>query len=200
MTLEQWWDCFQWQWSNPEEYGWIQNELWYNMPNKAQSNPVHIIWDTVYIMLGPGAHPTPGGGTRSEKWWRCAAGRWKLDPKRSREKWNLGPKRSNSVRIGSFNTTKDRFGVGGWEKIPQKDRARSCQSEKRGSKPRHICITHHIGSTPPGIPPMIFRSNSKVDQHLHCSGFKYTLQITMKFCTHHDSVTVLACAKFCCDH
>ena len=35
-------------------------------------------------------------------------------------------------------------------KIPQKDRARSCQSEKRGSKPRHICITHHIGSTPPG--------------------------------------------------
>ena len=93
--------------------------------------------------------PPPGGGTRSEKWWGCAAGRWKLDPKRSREKWNLGPKRSNSVRIGSFNTTKDRFGVGGWEKIPQKDRARSCQSEKRGSKPRHICITHHIGSTPP---------------------------------------------------
>ena len=88
--------------------------------------------------------------TRSEKWWGCAAGRWKLDPKRSREKWNLGPKRSNSVRIGSFNTPKDRFGVGGWEKIPQKDCARSCQSEKRGSKPRHICITHHIGSTPPG--------------------------------------------------
>ena len=74
-----------------------------------------------------------------------------MDPKRSREKWNLGPKRSNSVRIGSFNTPKDRFGVGGWEKIPQKDRARSCQSEKRGSKPRHICITHHIGSTPPGL-------------------------------------------------
>ena len=91
-----------------------------------------------------------GGGTRSENWWGCAAGRWKLDPKRSREKWNLGPKRSNSLRIGSFNTPKDRFGVGGWEKIPQKDRARSCQSEKkRGSKPRHICITHHIGSTPP---------------------------------------------------
>ena len=94
-----------------------------------------------------------GGGTRSEKWWACAAGHWKLDPKRSREKWNLGPKRSNSVRIGSFNTTKDRFGVGGWEKIPQKDRARSCQSEKRGSKPRHICITHHIGSTPSPPPP-----------------------------------------------
>ena len=95
-------------------------------------------------------HSVTRGGTRSKKWWGCAPGRWKLDPKRSREKWNLGPKRSNSVRIGSFNTPKDRFGVGGWEKIPQKDRARSCQSEKRGSKPRHICITHHIGSTPPG--------------------------------------------------
>ena len=93
------------------------------------------------------------GGTRSENWWGCAAGRWKLDPKRSREKWNLGPKRSNSLRIGSFNTPKDRFGVGGWEKIPQKDRARSCQSEKRGSKPRHICITHHIVSTPHGTWP-----------------------------------------------
>ena len=99
--------------------------------------------------VGWGFNPGGGGGTRSEKWWGCATGRWKLDPKRSREKWNLGPKRSNSVRIGSFNTPKDRFGVGGWEKIPQKDRARSCQSEKRGSKPRHICITHHIGSTPP---------------------------------------------------
>ena len=101
----------------------------------------------------PGGGGGGGGGTRSEKWWGCAAGHWKLDPKRSREKWNLGPKRSNCVRIGSFNTTKDRFGVGGWEKIPQKDRARSCQSEKRGSKPRHICITHHIGSTPPPPPP-----------------------------------------------
>ena len=98
-----------------------------------------------HVSLGWG----PRGGTRSENWWGCAAGRWKLDPKRSREKWNLGPKRSNYLRIGSFNTPKDRFGVGGWEKIPKKDRARSCQSEKRGSKPRHICITHHIGSTPP---------------------------------------------------
>ena len=31
----------------------------------------------------------------------------------SREKLNLGPKRSDSVRIGSFNTQKDSFGVGG---------------------------------------------------------------------------------------
>ena len=90
-----------------------------------------------------------GGGTRPENWWGCAAGRWKLDPKRSRKKLNLWPKRSIFVKIGSFCTPKDSFAVGGWEKVPQKDRARSCQSEKRGSKPRHICITHHIGSTPP---------------------------------------------------
>ena len=90
-----------------------------------------------------------GGGTRPENWWGCAAGRWKLDPKRSRKKLNLGPKRLIFVKIGSFCTPKDSFAVGGWEKVPQKDRARSCQSEKRGSKPRHICITHHIGSTPP---------------------------------------------------
>ena len=95
----------------------------------------------------------PGGGTRPENWWGCAAGRWKLDPKRSRKKLNLGPKRSIFVKIGSFCTPKDSFAVGGWEKVPQKDRARSCQSEKRGSKPRHICITHHIGSTPPPPPP-----------------------------------------------
>ena len=96
-------------------------------------------------------HIAPGGSNRSENWWGCAAGRWNLDPKRLREKWNLGPKRSNSVRIGSFNTPKDRFGVGGWEKIPQKDRVQSSQCQKRGSKRRHIHITQYRGSTLPGI-------------------------------------------------
>ena len=91
-----------------------------------------------------------GGGTRSENWRGCAAGRWKLGPKRSREKLNLGPKRSNSVRTGSFNTPKDRFRVGGWEKIPQKDRVQASECQKRGSKRRHIHITQHRGSTLPG--------------------------------------------------
>ena len=94
--------------------------------------------------------PNPGGGTRSENWWGCAAGCWNLDPKRSREKWNLGPKRSNSVRIGSFNTPKDHLGVGGWDKIPHKDRVQSSECQKRGSKRRHIHITQHRGSTLPG--------------------------------------------------
>ena len=61
-----------------------------------------------------------GGGTRPENWWGCAAGRWKLDPKRSRKKLNLGPKRSIFVKIGSFCTPKDSFAVGGWEKYPKK--------------------------------------------------------------------------------
>ena len=90
----------------------------------------------------------PGGGTRSENCCGCAAGHWKLDPKRSREKWYFGAKK---IEFCEDLYPKDRFCVGGWEKTPQKDRARSCQSEKRGSKPRHICITHHIGSTPPGV-------------------------------------------------
>ena len=60
------------------------------------------------------------GGSRSENRWGRAGGYWKLDPKRSRPKGNLGPKRSNSVRIGSFSTPKDRFCVGEWEKVPQK--------------------------------------------------------------------------------
>ena len=41
--------------------------------------------------------------------------RWplKIGPKKIEGKLNLGPKRSNSLRICSFNTPKDRFGVGG---------------------------------------------------------------------------------------
>ena len=82
-----------------------------------------------------------GGGTRPENWWGCAAGRWKLDPKRSRKKLNLGPKRSIFVKIGSFCTPRDSFAVGGWEKVPQKDRARSCPPPP---------------PPPPGIEPCLF--------------------------------------------
>ena len=49
------------------------------------------------------------------------------------------------------------------------------------------------------VPLTIFRSNSKFDQILQCSGLKCTLPITTKFCTRHDSVTVVTCAKFLCD-
>ena len=86
------------------------------------------------------------GGTRSENCWGCAVGHWKLDPKRSRGKWYFGAKK---IEFCEDLYPKDRFCVGGWEKTPQKDRVWYPEAQKRGSKPRHICITHHIGSTPP---------------------------------------------------
>ena len=36
----------------------------------------------------------------------------KIGPKKIEAKREFGPKRSNSVRIGSFSTPKDGFGVG----------------------------------------------------------------------------------------
>ena len=91
-----WWLTARWQhtitWPNTDQYLWC------------------------YIR----ADSRPWGGTRPENWWGCAAGRWKLDPKRSRKKLNLGPKRSIFVKIGSFCTPKDSFAVGGWEKYPKK--------------------------------------------------------------------------------
>ena len=71
------------------------------------------------------------GGGGSEKLMGCAAGHWKFDPKRSREKWDLRPKRSNFVRIDSSNTPKDSFGIDGWEKVPQKDRVQSPECQTR---------------------------------------------------------------------
>ena len=49
------------------------------------------------------------------------------------------------------------------------------------------------------VPLTIFRPNSKFDQNLQCSSLKCILPTTTKFCTRHDSVTVVTCAKFRCD-
>ena len=57
--------------------------------------------------------------------------------------------------------------------------------------------TQSCGQAP--VPLTIFRSNSKFDQHLQCSGLKYPPPITTKFSTRHDSYTVVTCAKFHCD-
>ena len=43
------------------------------------------------------------------------------------------------------------------------------------------------------------RSNSKFNKNLGCSGLKYAQTIKTKFCTGHDSATVVTCTKFCCD-
>ena len=45
----------------------------------------------------------------------------------------------------------------------------------------------------------IFRSNSKFDENSKHSSVTYTRPITTIFCTHHDSVTVVTCAKYRCD-
>ena len=39
----------------------------------------------------------------------------------------------------------------------------------------------------------------EIRPNLQCYGLKYTVQITTKFCTRHDSINVVTCAKFCCD-
>ena len=60
--------------------------------------------------------------------------RWplKIGPKEIEGKMEFGAKNSISVRIGSFNTPKDRFGVGGWEKVPQKIEFNPQNVNKRG--------------------------------------------------------------------
>ena len=40
---------------------------------------------------------------------------------------------------------------------------------------------------------------SKFDKNFECSCLKYSQPITTQFCTRHDSVTVVTCAKFRCD-
>ena len=49
------------------------------------------------------------------------------------------------------------------------------------------------------VPLRIFRSNSKFDENSKHSSVKYTWPITTIFCTRHDSVTVVTCAKYRCD-
>ena len=46
------------------------------------------------------------------------------------------------------------------------------------------------------VPLTIFRSNSKFDQILERCGLKMCLTDPAKFCTRHDSVTLVTCAKF----
>ena len=49
------------------------------------------------------------------------------------------------------------------------------------------------------VPLSIFRSNSKFDENSKHSSFEYARPITTIFCTRHDSVTVVTCAKYRCD-
>ena len=49
------------------------------------------------------------------------------------------------------------------------------------------------------VPLSIFRSNSKFDENSKHSSVIYTWPFTTIFCTRHDSVTVVTCAKYRCD-
>ena len=60
-----------------------------------------------------------------------------------------------------------------------------------------ICNIDDISQAP--VPLSIFRSNSKFDENSKHSSVKYTRPITTIFCTRHDSVTVVTCAKYRCD-
>ena len=63
----------------------------------------------------------------------------------------------------------------------------------------HLCVLPIPTADQGPIPLMIFRSNLKFNQNLQCSDLKGTLSTKTKFCTRHDSATVLTCAKFHCD-
>ena len=60
-----------------------------------------------------------------------------------------------------------------------------------------IGISPELGQAP--VLLSIFRSNSKFDENSKHSSVKYTQPIATIFCTRHDSVTVLTCAKYRCD-
>ena len=49
------------------------------------------------------------------------------------------------------------------------------------------------------VPLTIFQWNSKYDQNFECSNLDYAELIATKFCTQHDSYTVVMCTNFCCD-
>ena len=63
----------------------------------------------------------------------------------------------------------------------------------------YLSYTHtsHIKQAP--VPLTVFQSNSKFDQNFECCCSKHVQSISTEFCTCHDSVTVVTCAKFCCD-
>ena len=61
----------------------------------------------------------------------------------------------------------------------------------------YMRMLHTSGQAP--VPLSIFRSNSKFDENSKHSSVKYTWPITTIFCTRHDSVTVVTCAKYRCD-
>ena len=94
---------------------------------------------------GGGGGGGGGGATQSENRWRCATGRWKLDPKWLSRKWNLiGAKKLNPARIGTLNY---RFDVGGWGKEHKKTLFNP-QKVKIGGQNGATYVSHSIEGVP----------------------------------------------------
>ena len=68
----------------------------------------------------------------------------------------------------------------------------------RLKSPAPLLFTQPFSQAQAPVPLSIFRSNSKFDQNWKDSSLKYTWPITKIFCTRHDSVTVVTCAKYLC--
>ena len=90
-----------------------------------------------------------------------------------------------------------------FKKVPGPPPNLSASGWRTGSNLEH-CFNHWrvimvvAGGLAP-VPLSIFRSNSKFDENSKHSSVKYTRPITTIFCTRHDSVTVVTCAKYRCD-
>ena len=61
-----------------------------------------------------------------------------------------------------------------------------------------FCNTHRKWVLAP-VPLTVFRPNSKFNDISQCSCSSYIGPTTSKFCTRHNSNTVVMCAKFLCD-
>ena len=90
---------------------------------------------------------------------------------RATENWTL--KIEAKMELGALNiwfwkdgTPQNRFGLGGWKKVPPKNILFNPQKAKKmggggggggggGAKRRHTCITQHRGSALPGAKPMV---------------------------------------------
>ena len=76
------------------------------------------------------------------------------------------------------------------------ERSRDCHVVRISIHGNHVLRLLLLAALAP-VPLSIFRSNSKFDESSKHSSVKYT--ITTIFCTRHDSVTVVTCAKYRCD-
>ena len=107
-----------------------------------------LLCNDVSHWLGESLESRGGGYSVRKQMGMC---RWKLDPKRSREKWISDQKDRILLGLVVLVTPKDRFGVGRWEKVPPK---RSCsipRMSKRGQNGGTSISPNIEGIPSPGL-------------------------------------------------